>query len=190
MGRIILTNRATMLIGVLFGLPIGSMLVLCIMGIKQSPIEKLKFMKFGDITIYSITRKDSNNGLAEELLMKKDGRLFLSVKKNTLGKLNDLMLSNGRDNIILNLKPSLKPGKWVSAYYGSNDLTGESYFDMNFDGHFDIKTIRDAQGKMQRSIYFKRNWKQIDRFEYHKAISGSDTFVFDMNSGWQLEKVK
>ena len=190
MGRFILTNRSGMLIGVLFGLPIGSMLVLCIMGIKQLPIEKLRFMKFGDITIYSITRRDSNNGLSEELLMKKDGRLFLSVKKNTLGRLTDLILSNGRDNIILTLKPSSKPGKWVSANYGSNDLIGESYFDMNFDGHFDIKAILDAEVKMQRSIYFQHKWKQIDRFGNQKAISGLDTFVFDMNSGWQLEKAK
>jgi len=122
--------------------------------------------------------------------MKKDGRLFLSVKKNTLGKLNDLMLSNGRDNIVLNLKPSQKPGRWISAYYGANDITGESYIDLNFDGHFNIKSILDAQGKMQRSIYFQHKWKQIDRFEHNKAISGSDTFVFDMNSGWQSEKAE
>jgi len=179
-----------MLIGVLFGLPIGSMLVLCIMGNKQLPIEKLRFMKFGDITIYSITRKDPNNGLSEELLMKKDKRLFLSVKKNTLGRLSDLILSDGRDNIILTLKPSSKHGKWVSAHYGSNDLIGESYIDINFDGHFDIKAILDAEVKMQRSIYFQHKWKQMDRFENQKAVSGSDTFFFDMNSGWQLEKAK
>ena len=183
----ILTKLSGLIVGLLFGIPIGCMTTIAIIGAAQHLKENPRVMKFGDITISAITQRDANDQFAEELLMTKDGNPFLWASRNSLGKVTDLSLANGKEEVILTLKASHEPSKWISARYGSSDLIGESYQDTDFDGHFDIKVMFDSNVKaLSRYIYFNGIWKQVDGFQKQKAFLGSDVFIFHIGSGWQL----
>jgi len=187
----ILTKRSAILIGILFGLPIGCLVTLGIVGIVQQPIEGLRTMKFGNVAVSIVKRNNANDKFAEELMFMKDNRAFLFITRN---KPDDevcrLILSDVGGKVRLTLSASSVPGKWFSAMYGPPDLGGEFYQDFYFDGQFDIRKKIDNNGKVQSNhIYYEENWKKIDVFRDQKAISGNDTFTFQKGSGWQLEKV-
>jgi len=176
-------------IGFLFGCSIGFVIALGIMGISQRSIENRRTMIFGDIIVSTLKPKDANDQNVEELLMAKDGRPFLYACRNSSGKVTDLTLSNGIKQTILVLKASRTPGRWIYAQYGPYDMIGELYVDLDFDGQFDAKAVVDRDGKTRKSqIYYQEDWKQVDYFRKAKAISKSESFTFDKDTGWQLEK--
>lgn len=183
----ILTKRAAILIGILFGLPIGCLVTLGILGMVQQPIEKPRIMRFGDVAIKVRIPKDPNDQFVEELWLTRHDRLFLFARRNKLGEVDRLILSDGKDKVILTLRASSKPGKWLSALYGPSDLVGELYQDIDFDGQFDLKTKIDCNDKVQsKHIYYEETWTKIDTLQEDKAISGTNTFTFQKDSGWQL----
>lgn len=187
----ILTRRAALLIGLLFGLPIGCLITLGIIGMVQQPIENPRIMSFGDLTIRATIPKDPNDEFVEELWLAKAGRPFLFARRNNLGEVKRLILTNGKSDVILTLRASRAAGRWYSAMYGPSDLIGELYQDIDFDGQFDIRKKIDNNGKVQSNhIYYEENWKKFDVFKEQKVISGNDTFTFQKDSGWQLEKVE
>lgn len=186
----ILTKRAAILIGILFGLPIGSLVTLGIVGMVQQPIESPRTMNFGNVAVSIIKRNTANDKFADELWLMKDDWPFLFITSNKPDEVCRLILSEVNGKARFTLRASSAPGKWFSAMYGPSDLGGEFYQDIDFDGQFDIRKKIDNNGKVQSNhIYYKENWKQIDVFEEQKVISGNDTFIFQKDSGWQLEKV-
>lgn len=186
----ILTKRVAILIGILFGLPIGCLITLGIIGI-VNPIEIPRTMNFGNVTVSIVRRNYANENFAEELWLMKDDRPFLFIKRNKPDdKLCELILSDVNDKVRLALSASNVPGRWFSARYGPFNLGGEYYQDIDYDGQFDIKNKIDNNGKVQSNhIYYEENWKQIDVFHEQNAVSGTNTFTFQKDSGWQLEKV-
>jgi len=185
----ILRRMFVVLIGILFGFPIGCLVTLGIMGLVQQSTAYPEVMKFGDFTICAIKHNDANDHFAADLMISKDGRPFLWAEKNKSGEVTNLSLADGAEHVILTLKTSHLPGKWIFSRYGSPDLIGESYVDIDFNGRFDIKAITDSNGKvLSRYIYFQGFWKKIDHFQKQKAFVGSDTFTFYSNLGWQLDE--
>ena len=187
----IITKRAALLIGLLFGLPIGCLVSLCIVGMVQQPIENPRVMSFGDLSILATIQKDPNDEFVEELWLTKNDRPFLFARRNKLDEVKRLILTNGKSDVILTLRASSSPGRWYSAMYGPSNLVGELYQDIDFDGQFDIRKKIDSNGNVQSNhIYYEENWKKFDVFQEQKVISGNDTFTFQKGSGWQLEKVE
>lgn len=186
------TKLSYTLIGILFGLPVGCLVSLVIIGIAQQPNENPRVFKFGDIIISAIKERYTNNQFAEQLLMTKNGREFLLANKNSLGKVTNLVLANDRDHIILTLEAASEPGKWISAKYGISERgvpIGDVYEDRDFNGRFDTKVKFSRSGKvLSRYIRFYGDWKRVDSFQGQKALSASDTFIFNKDFGWQLDE--
>lgn len=151
---------------------------------------------FGDIKVwvYQPVDVESNAGqdVSKMMFMTKSNALFLSVRMNKAGEIAHLSLLDEKKRVCFTMKASAEPDKWERAIYAGNsngdDYTiGEMFVDINFDGHFDVKHVFDDTGKkVSMSIYIDGIWKQVDRCNNRKAISGQTAYVFDKNSGWQV----
>ena len=173
-----------LLLGFFMGIPFGCLLIIGIMGvISNDP----RIMSFGNIKIYKSVPSDADDAFSEDLIMKKDDRVFFYASRNSLGEVNVLNLRNGMNGPILSLNASKKQGEWTYSHYGKPDGTGEDYIDLNFDGQFDIKCVLN-NSEVHRYIYFEKKWKQTDYIENNKVTAGSETFIFNDVTGWQLYK--
>ncbi len=181
----------TLLAGVLVGIPIGCLGALAIVGAVLHKEPLVSSMKFGDIMTTVTTPRDSNeHSGGDELVMTKAGRPFLLVTADARGAVSCLSLSDG-PNVILTLSASPVEGRWTRAIYGDSRKQSEQYFDIDFDGRFDLKEIGSADGRTSsRYIYFAGVWRLVDQAEAGTVVSGSDTFRFKRGVGWQLQDVR
>jgi len=187
----VLATRATLaVLGFLFGIPIGSLVTTAILGALPRAQEHPRVLRFGDITISAFTPKTGNSRVAEELLIKRNGRSFFWAAEAADGETMDMCLVNGPERIVLTAKALAGCGTWGAVSYGwinGGIRMGEHYQDMNFDGQFDAMSAHDGAGQVRFSrIYMQEEWKQVDRLEGRRAFLGKGVFVFDSSGGWQL----
>jgi len=169
------------------------------------PITSLTWpKKFGDTTIWVNEPDEFIDGentseldVSKMMFMAKGGIPFLAVGMNKSGKVDNLSLLDEGERTILLMTASADPAKWERLIYSSpndapNDVrntTGEMYVDNNFDGRFDIKYFfNDFGEKVSREIYIDQTWKKVDYCNFKKAKSGQTTYIFDIDSGWQVDK--
>jgi hypothetical protein len=181
------------IIGILLGSLIGFLITFSVMRSPKQPIENPRIMKFGDITINAEIPSDANDTYAEELTLKKDDKIFLYAFRNSLNKVPRLHLADGDRGIILTLYASKEPGKWKNVCYCTPDMIGDEYFDLDFDGKFDVKvSFGNNNELLSYHIYYDGVWRKIEgmleqrNWKQRRLISGSDVFIFKGNSGWQL----
>ena len=155
---------------------------------------------FGNIKIWveKVSGRDKEiYDFSKGLRLAKDDIPFILINMDKAGKISSLSITN-RKNLRFTMAASRHPGKWERAIYvGYNDAnypTGETYVDINFDGHFDIKHVFDDAGKkVSTYIYINSSWIQVNSCDAKedgitfKAVLGQTMYVFDPNSGWHYE---
>jgi hypothetical protein len=181
--------------GVLFGLPLGGLLVGAILGALGPEQEYPRRLRFGDITVFSdrATQKaDDPIKIAEELLLTRNERPFLYAGTNAEGKATTLCFVNAHKDVILTWKPSAQPGGWTDACYGREEnhvRVGEHYRDIDWDGSFDVRLVYDRTGGLRScAIYRQGEWQPVDRVQGQRAFAGEEVFSFDPKAGWVSEK--
>lgn len=186
------SKLAFTLTGILLGCIIGTVATFSIKRTSKQTIENPRIMKFGDITISAFVPIDANDTYVEELTLYKNDRKFLWTYRNSLDEVHNLNLVGSSGDIIFSLDASKEPGKWRVASYGLFEPKCEHYFDINFDGQFDVKALFDKNDEvLSRYIYYEGVWKRAENSQEHqnKAVSGSETFTFHEDSGWQLDNI-
>lgn len=155
---------------------------------KVIPLNIPRF--FGDIKVWverAPANQEKDYNISKAIYMAKDGKPFFIIDMNNAGKIISLSLLEG-ESIRFTMTASDEPGKWERGIYGGDGYgytTGESYVDINFDGHFDVKHVFDNAGKKIASeIYVDGIWQRVDSGNLQKAISGQTTYIFDPNLGW------
>jgi len=153
------------------------------------PLNTPRF--FGDIKVWverASANQEENYNISKAMYMAKDGKPFLVVDMNNAGKVVGLSLLEG-ESIRFTMTASEEPGKWERGIYGGGGYgytTGESYVDINFDGHFDVKHIFDNSGrKIASEICVNGTWQQVEHGNLQKAVSDQATYIFDTDSGWR-----
>ena len=82
------------------------------------------------------------------------------------------------------------PGKWGQANYSGRVGVGDFLVDINFDGRFDVKYVKDDNGKIiSANIFINDKWQRVNncRAKDMTAILGETKYIFDPNSGWRKE---
>jgi len=179
--------------GMLFGLPIGGLLVATIMGAVKSRDEYPRRLLFGDITVWGGMRTDdARDEVAEELFLTRNDMPFLYVGEDAEGKATIMCLMNAHKGIVFTSKPSGQSSGWTDACYGRKEdgiWIGEHYRDIDLDGNFDVRSAYDRDGLVRScDIYLQGKWQQVDRVEGTNAFSGPEVLSFDPERGWVPEK--
>ena len=186
-----LVRTLGIVVGVLFGFPLGCLVTTAIFGAARCAPEHPRVMRFGDIVISAFRPRTESTEIAEELLLRRNGRSFLWAARNTNDQVTDVCLLNGPERIVLTMKASTGLGGWVDANYGrteSRTRLGEHYRDLDFDGQFDVMSAYDVTGKLCFSrIRVQGGWRQVDRIEGRKAFLGKEVFTFHGDTCWQPE---
>jgi len=150
---------------------------------------------FGDIKVWSQKPPDDEGyaelGIPRILLMTKDEELLLVVTQNEAGENIHLSLFDNTKYPIFTMEFLDTPGKWGHAGYVGHDMVGDFFFDIDFDGHFDAKYVRDDNGKIiSANIFINDKWQEVDncRAKDMTAILGETKYTFDPNSGWQISQ--
>ncbi|MCX5727193.1 MAG: hypothetical protein NT030_08570, partial [Candidatus Saganbacteria bacterium] len=62
---------------------------------------------------------------------------------------------------------------------------GEDYRDLNYDGQFDLRSVRDKDNQLTDwHIYLNHTWVPMDRASHEYAVKGNEWFRFDQKEGW------
>ena len=109
--------------------------------------------------------------------------------------------AEGRDGCLRITRSELHGVAWDGQYYavvpGTENIKGEMYFDLGFDGQFDVKAIYNgnpAGESMQHLVYFGDKWqpaKSLNIAEGWAIITRGDKEVrlrFIPNKGWCAPK--
>jgi len=183
----------SVLIGVLFGIPLGCLITAGIIGRVHPPMPQSRLMHFGDVRMLVLSTEDEDGRPLEELVMRKDGRSFLSVIKDDSGRATVLAVGEDASNgvrLVVHVDP--ESGKWVNATYGGtrgNTLVPQQFTDINFDGTFDVLEVhQEVAVDAEVLSYIHRNgkWIKVDRCENdgYTAICGSKSYVFYEDTKW------
>lgn len=183
----------------LIGIFIGFAIVLFIgaIGSYVYPVTTLTWpKKFGDIIIWA--KKPPNvEGTADPnvykmLWMKKNDIPFLMITQNEAGRNTDLFIFNDKKHPVFSLESLDTPSKWGQARYcGDNQagkIVGDVFVDIDFDGRFDVKYVKDSDGKYASvSIFVDGSWQRVNHCNAKDmtAILGETKYTFDPNSGWR-----
>ncbi len=155
--------------------------------------------KFGDIRIDVLKASNfegsiNDPNIHEILGMKKKNEPFLLIFQDKMGNTTALSLLKDKKSTVFTLKSLNAQGGWVQAVYIGANEAGKRVFltDIDFDGRFDVKHVHvfDDTGKkiFSKYIYIDQIWQQVDRCNFREAKLGHITYVFDPNSGWQIER--
>jgi hypothetical protein len=153
-----------------------------------SGFNSYRSTQFGNVEIQVGSRADTGSaGIAEELLMSRDGVPFLYLGKDAKGKVADLALTRGPEKLILTLKAASQPGQWEEATYSyGRQRPSEQYVDLDFDGRFDIMTFSDPNGRPEAGyLYYDKAWQRIDQSREGRFLVGPRVFTFEPNVGWR-----
>jgi hypothetical protein len=183
--------------GVLFGLPIGGLLVGAVLGALGPSEEYPRRLLFGDITVWAgiRTTQGANDPveIAEQLVLTRNEKFFLYLGANAEGKTTAMCFVNSHKDTILTWEPSVQPsGGWMDAHYGRRENgvpVGEHYRDIDLDGSFDIRSTYDREGVLRSCAIFRQGeWRPVDRVDGQRAIAAGEVFSFDSKAGWVSEK--
>jgi hypothetical protein len=147
---------------------------------------------FGDIKISAQKPPDVRSfkemGVHRTLCMTKNYNLFLIITQNEAGENIDLSLVDNTKYPIFTMEFLNTPGKWGNANYAGRNRVGDLFFDIDFDGHFDVKYGMDDSGKIiSANIFINDKWQRVNncRAKDRTAILGETKYIFDANSGWR-----
>ncbi len=150
---------------------------------------------FGDIKVWAQKPPDVEGiaelGVYKTLWMTKNKDLLLMVTQNEAGENIDLSLFDNTKYPIFKLEFLNTPGKWGHAGYSGRNMAGDFFFDIDFDGHFDAKYVRDDNGKIiSANIFINDKWQRVNNCgaKDRTAILGETKYIFDPNSGWQISQ--
>ena len=151
---------------------------------------------FGDIKVWAKEPPDVEGiltelGIHRTLLMTKNKELLLMVTQNEAGENIDLSLFDNTEYPIFKMEFLNTPGKWDNASYAGRNRVGDLFFDIDFDGHFDVKYVMDDNGKIiSANIFINDKWQRVNncRAKDKTAILGETKYIFDANSGWVIHK--
>jgi len=151
---------------------------------------------FGDIKVWAKEPADVEGiltelGIHRTLLMTKNKDLLLMVTQNEAGENIDLSIFDNTKYPIFTMKFLNTPGKWGHAGYAGRNMVGDFFFDIDFDGHFDVKYVMDESGKIiSANIFINDKWQRVNncRAEDRTAILCETKYIFDPNSGWVIHK--
>ena len=146
---------------------------------------------FGDIRIVPqfISKERCPNLDFDEhmLFLEKNGVNFMLITQDSNGvtkNINTLTKGNP-DNGGFMMQPLKSPGQWECCYGGpsiNGKLSGELYWDFNFDGQFDARYAFDTNGKKETSwIFVNGDWHKVIGAGHRYAKDDSTTFHFDLS---------
>ena len=183
--------------GTVFG--IGLCMALAFYNIHQEMGKPLVGPRiFGDIRIipnkflskefYSYSKLDSEENV---LFLEKDGVRFMAIVQDSNGitrSINTVSKDNPVDGGGFMMQPSQSPSKWECCYGGpmiKGKPSGELYWDFNFDGQFDTRSVYDENGgKKVLWIFINGDWHKVVGANRWRAKDDSAMFHFDPNTGW------
>ncbi|MEN6386533.1 MAG: hypothetical protein ABFD79_15250 [Phycisphaerales bacterium] len=142
-------------------------------GILTSPV------KYGDITITPKKYPEDNKAL---ICIQRNNGHFAAIYQDANGMSINASFFNKKGEIIsyLSTKNELS-GRWMH-YSG---LKGqERYIDINLDGQFDSKYIRDGNELNQRWIFFDNHWIEVERANFEMARDAENNYYFENDEGW------
>ena len=133
-----------------------------------------------------------NNNRTIAVARDNDDFPFLRISQDPNGKTVDVFLCKDKFTPVFWMEPLNIPNKWGQGTYSdvkfTDEPTGVTYTDINFDGCFDCKRVFNGDGKRPSDfISLKGNWQKVDRCypEKMQAAIGDTNYIFDPNSGWQ-----
>lgn len=146
---------------------------------------------FGDIGIL-VENYEEDEEPNKIMLMTKNKIPFFYADQNKDRKVTEIAIVGKNESIRLTMKATEEPSGWKNVTYGcvTADYTkGERYFDINFDGQFDVKYFFDDTGALiSKHIYLDKAWEKVERLEKGKAILDQKTYVFSNDSGWTIHQ--
>lgn len=149
--------------------------------------------KAGDIEINVHADKNDETTL-NAMTMTKNGNTFLGAEIDSDGQMTDLYIGNN-DKVILTLKYSQALNKWVRAtYFGETDGRSEVYWDLDFNGTFDVRAITRETDARKRYIRLGGTFESVDILSFEPATAtgiaaiGADKYIFEHGRGWQISK--
>lgn len=191
--RKIVSSTIIFLVGVFVGMAIALLVgaILCYIDpgvdLTDSPGT------FGDIKVWAQKPPDVEGmaelGVDKILRMTKNKDLLLMVTQNEAGENIDLSLFDNTEYPIFKMEFLNTPGKWGHAGYAGHNMVGDFFFDIDFDGHFDAKYVRDDNGEfISANIFFNGEWQRVNscRAKDMVAVLGETKYIFDPNSGWRV----
>lgn len=154
--------------------------------------------RFGDAKIWAFTPDavwgpdEEHSDIGKVLLMKRNDVSLFYAETDKDGKITNIAITAEEDNIRFRLKTAKSSGKWGSAMYGRDKgyFTGELYYDFDFDGQFDTKSLYDKNGeRLSRHIYIGDGvWKEAQHIERQMAAVDDKFYVFSEDFGWQISE--
>ena len=120
--------------------------------------------------------------------------IFLKVDKADVGPGQDLLLGIG-EHFALRCDYSVVGGKAVVRELSLNVTEGEWLTDLNADGQFDMRNLRNQDRQGEVAVWFNNSWLPImdaigdpDQDLYHKRLVTGENVVFDQAQGkWVLD---
>jgi hypothetical protein len=150
----------------------------------------------GNIEVHVKESGDSalseSQDVAQEIWLLKDKKPFLLLTQKGSGETTQLFLMREKDRPLLLLKSSDPNGGWNHATYSSMPLDGNSpgeiFHDIDYDGRFDFKLIRDAD-TVSRYIFLEGDWAEVTGYDtgVDRALIGNMSYVFQPDIGWRRE---
>jgi hypothetical protein len=143
---------------------------------------------FGDIRI--VPGKTTEQRV---LSLEKDKNCFMIVIQDSNGitkSVDMVRKDNPAAGGVFTMQPLQSPGKWECFYGGSlieGKVSGEVFWDFNFDGKFDTKYTFDGNGKKISWIFIDGDWHKVIDANKWRAKDDSAMFHFDPNTGWRKD---
>lgn len=141
----------------------------------------------GDLTFSQIPVPKSNRSEkinpVSALGVYKGNQILATLTQDEAGNTISLIISNAN-----RYEPSFtvdfRPDKGIErALYGKEG--SDLYWDINHNGQFDIRLLRDRDGQISDFyIYLNNSWEKVDKANSNYATVGEKRFQFDENKGW------
>ncbi len=157
---------------------------------------------FCNVEIQPLDIADNGPNTVKSLAFLLDSKPFMYMYGYPNGKIRDIMIVNsftGSPKCILSMEPMAQPGQWGHLRYGNDDPSDRSdeagllYEDIDFNGYFDQKHIRDDKGNIKHVFIDLRGiWLEVNSVDAEKGIAQREdrSYMFVMGFGWQESNSK
>jgi len=139
---------------------------------------------------------DDGQEAVKSLAFLLDSKPFMYIYGYRNGRVRDMVMVDSRRGpmaCVLSVEAADRPGEWHNLCYGNDDPNDRSYHagllyeDIDYDGYFDIKHIRDDKGNIKHIfIDFRGVWLEVNSVDAEKGVAQREdlSYIFGPDTGW------